>query len=99
MKAFETFEAAGEQNRYSATLTNSCFFEYFNGVSIVGSWLVLYARLFNLSYPDFLRMVRDKYNATLFGKIGYIAFYFLKREDCDKFVKECNKRFKEWTGA
>lgn len=97
MKAFEIFEVPGSPVRYSATMTNSCFFDFFNGVSITGSWLPLYARLFNLSYPDFLRMVRDKYHATLFGKIGYIAFYFTKKEDCDKFVKDSNKRFKEWT--
>lgn len=96
MTAFEVFEAPGE-SRYAATLTNACFFDFFKGVSITGTWIVLYARLFNLSYPEFLRMIRDKYNAILFGKIGYIAFYFSKREDCAKFVKDANKKFKEWT--
>lgn len=61
------------------------------------SWLVLYARLCGLEFPDFLRFVRQEYNATLCGrKSTYIHFYFTDKKDCDLFVTNCNRRFEQW---
>ena len=61
------------------------------------SWLVLYARLWGLEFPDFLRFVRQEYNATLCGrKSTYIHFYFTDKKDCDLFVTNCNRRFEQW---
>lgn len=61
------------------------------------SWLVLYARLWGLEFPDFLRFVRQEYNATLCGrKSTYIHFYFTDKKDCDLFVTNCNHMFEQW---
>ena len=43
-----------------------------------------------------MRMVRDKYNATLKGKSGYMTFVFKNKQDCIKFINDCEKRFLEW---
>ena len=61
------------------------------------SYNILMPRLFNLSYADFCRMARDKYNATLQGRNGgYIIFYFKNSKDCDKLVNDLNKRWILW---
>ena len=61
------------------------------------SWNVLYARLWGLDFPDFLRFIRQEYNATLCGKSStYIYFYFTDRKDCDLFVSHCNLKFEKW---
>ena len=74
----------------SSQMTDSCF-EYFKYVPIKTTWNILYARIFNLEFTDFLRMVRDTYGATLGGKEGgYIYFYFT----CQlKFCKKCKSVF------
>lgn len=59
-----------------------------------GSYTVLPARLFGLSYCDYCRMVRDVYRASLSkGKGWYIGVYFLNKVDCLHFIKELNRRF------
>jgi len=60
---------------------------------IKGSYSILFARIFGLSYPDFFRMVRDEYNATLSDKKSvYIIFDFKNVKDAERFAKECDKR-------
>lgn len=64
------------------------------GVMINGSYNVLGARLFGLKYPDYLRMVRDNYEADLKGKEkGYITFYFSDKVKANKLCAELNKRW------
>lgn len=41
-----------------------------------GSRNVIIARFLNLSYPDYLLFVKYNFNATLFGKSGYIVPLF-----------------------
>jgi hypothetical protein len=95
MKYF-SFETSPD-GKYLPQLTEVCFNHCFNGIHMKSSWLVLYARIFNLNYIDFLRMVRDVYGATLKGKEGgYIYFYFNEKMMCERFVKDVNKRFETW---
>ena len=59
-----------------------------------GSRNVFMARVLNLSWANFLRYCRDKYNATLIGKnCIYIVPYFPINENGSKeLCKELNKR-------
>lgn len=82
-------------NGYKITMSPALW-NRLDGVQIDSSWLILLARLFNLSYPNFLRFVRDKHNATLWGKDGYISFYFKERKDAQFFAKIANDRIKLW---
>ena len=66
--------------------------DYIGGIK-AGSYNVIQARLFGLSFPDYLRFVRDKYHATLVGKAGYTHFVFNNSADCDALVKELNRRW------
>ena len=65
---------------------------------IEGSYMIIFPRLYNLSYAQFLRMVRDIYGAVLVkgNNTKYIYFYFKEKSKCDKFVKEVNNRFIKW---
>ena len=61
---------------------------------IQGSFLVLFARIMGLSYPDFLRFVRDTYNARLSGKgHKYISFYFPTKQDAENFANMIDNRY------
>lgn len=66
--------------------------QYIGGIK-TGSYNVIQARLFGLSFPDYLRFVRDKYHATLVGRAGYTYFVFNNSADCDALVAELNKRW------
>ena len=58
---------------------------------------ILAARLFGLSYPDYLRMLRDKYGATLKGKNGgWITASFNDPAQCQKVITELNRRWSKW---
>lgn len=92
-----TMEVSPDGKKYFPQISDLCFETYFKGIQMKSSWLILYARIFNLEYPDFLRMVRDIYGATLEGKQGgYISFYFSEKMMCQKFIKDTNKRFDSW---
>ena len=59
-----------------------------------GSFNLLFARIWGLSYPDFLRYVRDQYGATLHGKEGgYITFTFSRVADANLFQVETVRRW------
>lgn len=60
---------------------------------IRGSYNLLAARLFGLSYADYLRMVRDNYGAVLNGREGYIIFTIQDKTQAEKLVKELNRRW------
>ena len=59
-----------------------------------GSRAVFMARLFNLSWANFLRLCRDKYGAKLIGKnCLYVVPYFPKNGNGYKLLcKELNSR-------
>jgi hypothetical protein len=58
-----------------------------------GSYAVLGARLFGLSYANYLRLCRDNYNATLTGKKSlYINMTFTNKDDAEKLAKELSRR-------
>ena len=81
---------------YKPVFTDALWSELGKG-EMRSSWLVLYARMHGLDYPDFLRYVRQEFNATLCGRNStYIHFYFSNKKDCDSFVDNCNRLFIEW---
>lgn len=66
-----------------------------DGLSFVkprGSYNILKSRLFNITYPDYLRMVQQNYSAQLKGRKGYIVEFFMNKSDADKICKELNCR-------
>lgn len=69
-------EDSGSYKNHKKINIDKSVYDYIGG-GITGSFNILFARIWGLSYPDFLRYVRDKYNATLHGKNrGYITFSF-----------------------
>lgn len=67
--------------------------EIFYGGRVSGSFGLIAARVLGLDYPDYLRFVRDNYNARLYGKEGYTYATYQNRDDCYKVVNLLNK---EW---
>lgn len=58
-----------------------------------GTAFKIEALLFNLSYPDFLRMARDNYNGTITGKnCLYPMLTFQDKAAAGRLVKELNIR-------
>ena len=58
-----------------------------------GSYAVFGARLFGLTYADYLRMCRDVYHAILVGKKRlYISVLFNTEEEARRLAEELNKR-------
>ena len=56
------------------------------------TYSIILARLFNLSYVDFLKYAVKNYNATIVdSKYPYVVF--TNSKDCDALVKELNKRW------
>lgn len=61
-----------------------------------GSLCVMQARIFGLSYPDFLRYVRDTYGARIGGKQHrYPALYFPNEAAAVQYANILNKRYSE----
>lgn len=90
MKAFYVDETP-TVGRYRIGLDMETY-EYIR-TQIVGSYNILAARVFGLPYPDYLRMVRDNYEATLNGKEGYMTYTFKNKLMAEKLIKELNKRW------
>jgi len=84
---------------YSPVFTDTLWEEFGSG-NMKSSWLVLYARIWGLQYANFLRFIRQEYNATLCGRNStYIYFYFSDKKDCDNFVNKCNKLYAQWKNS
>lgn len=67
--------------------------EAFHATYTEGSYNVLMARLFNLSYAEFLRMCRDLFGADLRGKGSlYVVPYFDKTPELLALVRNLNVR-------
>ena len=96
MKDF-IMDISPDNKKYFCHINDSCIETYFKNFSMKTTWNLLFARIFNLEYVDFLRMVRDIYGATLSGKQGgYISFYFTEKQMCQKFINDLSKRFNLW---
>ena len=59
-----------------------------------GSYNVLFARIFGLSYPDFLRCVRDVFGAEIRGKNCRYPYFIFKTAspEANNFVNIVNER-------
>lgn len=57
-----------------------------------GSFNVLNARLFNLSFPQYLRYISEEYNAHIIGKSIYPIIYFENEQDAKNLANELDKR-------
>lgn len=69
-------------------------FESFPPMSTCGSYNILLARIFDLSYADYLRMCRDEYGAVLRGKnCLYVIPLFSSDSKIDLLINNLNKRF------
>lgn len=67
--------------------------EDFHLESTSGSFNIIMARLFCISYADFLRLCRDEYEGEIFGKNTYYPVpYFYKRGLIDQLCAELNAR-------
>ena len=65
------------------------------GNPVKGSWNVLPARILGISYAEYLRYARDKYNGTLYGKGHKCPIVkFKNKNDCKALCKELLLR---WT--
>ena len=89
MKAFENAETILSATDRRVAFTRQDLI----GRKEEGSYNVIAARLFGLSYPEYLRYVRENYNGVIMGKGGYSYIIFKNSSDCDKLVKELNRRW------
>lgn len=61
--------------------------------STSGSFNVICARLFNLDYPQYLRMCRDCFGAEIIGKNSmYPVAYFKRSNELDALIDNLNAR-------
>lgn len=61
--------------------------------STSGSFNVICARLFNLDYPQYLRMCRDCFGAEIIGKESmYPVAYFKRSKELDALIDNLNAR-------
>ena len=59
-----------------------------------GSLNVIHSRIMGLTYPQFLRYVRDTYNARIVGKEQrYPSFLFPTEQDALNYANMLDKRF------
>lgn len=65
----------------------------FHLISTKGSFNVIYARLFNISYANYLRLCRDELGATIIGKNSYYPIaLFDSKEKAKKLADLLNAR-------
>lgn len=57
-----------------------------------GSFSVLNARLFGLSFPQYLRYISANYGARIIGKTIYPIIYFENEQDAKNLANELDKR-------
>lgn len=95
MRAFMVSEACNE-GEYMVRLTDEMF-------SLMGcqsgSFNIVAARILGFSYPDYLRYVRDNYNAVLKGKQGYSYAIYKDRKDCVAVVTLLNDTWRKIEAA
>lgn len=87
------FKASKEpfKNTQYLVLGQDCFYNMVGPIQ--GSYNVMMARCFGLTYANFLRMVRDNYKARINGKNQkYPSLSFTSYEDALAFEKVINKQ-------
>ena len=91
MKVFENAETLTNGNLRRIAITAEIW-EQEPELKCDTTYGIIFARLFNLSYVDFLKYAVKNYNATIVdSKYPYIVF--TNSKDCDALVKELNKRW------
>ena len=90
-KIFSLVEREGEPNRFTLSIDSElCEEFYLRGLS-EGSYLILYARLMNMSYATWLRFCRDILGAELIGKNSlYVYPVFKKTSEVLQFIDMLN---------
>ena len=91
MKAFKVTETCTE-NEYMVGL-DDYIYQLIGKQS--GSFNIVAARVLDFTYPDYLRYVRQNYNATLKGKKGYSYAVYKDRKDCVAVVTLLNDTWKK----
>ena len=91
MKAFKVTETCTE-NEYMVGL-DDYIYQLIGKQS--GSFNIVAARVLDFTYPDYLRYVRQNYNATLKGKKGYSYAVYKDRKDCVAVVTLLNDAWKK----
>lgn len=91
MKAFKVTETCTE-NEYMVGL-DDYIYQLIGKQS--GSFNIVAARILDFTYPDYLRYVRQNYNATLKGKKGYSYAVYKDRKDCVAVVTLLNDAWKK----
>lgn len=67
--------------------------EEFNLDSTTGSFSIIAARLFGITYAQYLRMCRDHYGAEIYGKSSnYPVAYFKLSKELDSLIAQLNER-------
>lgn len=89
IKCFEYEASPYQLNKYIIRPIHENFYLGFTK----GSFNVICARLFGLSYPEYLRMCRDKYKAEIVGKGAlYPIAYFSLSPELIALVDQLNAR-------
>lgn len=94
MKIFKVFERA-EVGTYMIELEMD-FIEKICKYKTVGSYNVFPSRLLGFSYADYLRFVREKFNATLVGRVGTPYPIFKKKVDADNLSNYLNQIWEQY---
>lgn len=69
-------------NKYKIVPSDEIY-SYFAGINFAGR---IGARVLGLSFCDYLRFARDRYNATIYGKTGYPSLQFENHSDAQKLA-------------
>ena len=89
VKCFEYVESASYPGKYLISPVHDNFYLK----TTEGSFNVICARLFNLSYAQYLRMCRDCFGAEIVGKGNkYPIAYFKRGEELKALIELLNAR-------
>lgn len=86
MKPFSVTETY-QENTYLIGFSHEKFF----GGEASGSYHIIGARILGLTYANYLRYIRDNFNAELRGKEGYSYPVFKDIDSCKKAVNHLNE--------
>ena len=92
MKAFFYCEEFGSTKRFCMRMHDDIY-NTIGGIDRMGSFAIVPARVLGISYPNYLRYVREKYNATLMKNGNFITYFFKDKKDGDKLALELSKRW------
>lgn len=90
MKPFELYEGY-EDGTYMIVFIHDTFMGGYNG----GSYSIIGARVLGLSYPNYLRYMRDAYDAEVRGREGYSYLVFKDQGKCLMAIQELNKNWQK----